>query len=117
MLDTQRKEARVYVRTPCFRQELADRRRLQLSKERTTVYTPEVADIPVPVQLLRHDRETCGLLQVETCRRDKIPCGEEVGEFGADVEVYSGEDFSEIAAYRLQIIHELTQRMQPIRIL
>lgn len=41
--------------------------------------TPEMTDIPLPVQLLRDDCETRCLLQVKASRRDEIPGGKEIG--------------------------------------
>jgi hypothetical protein len=42
------------------------------------MYTPEMADVSIPVQLLRDNREASGLLQVEAGWGDKVARGKEV---------------------------------------
>lgn len=48
--------------TPGLRKQFPHRGRFQFCKEGTPMNTPEMADVPMPIQLFRYDRETCRLL-------------------------------------------------------
>lgn len=58
--------------------------------------TSEVANVTLPVQLLRNNSESCSLLEIETRWGDEIACGQEVGKFCSNVEVYFAQDLLEI---------------------
>jgi hypothetical protein len=48
--------------TPGLRKQFPHRGRFQFCEEGTPMDTPEMADVPVPIQLFGNDRETCRLL-------------------------------------------------------
>lgn len=72
---------------PGLGQKLPDRRRLEFSKERSSVDAPEVGEVPVKVEFLGNDRVPARLLEVESGRRDKVSGREEVRHLVADVKV------------------------------
>jgi len=51
------------------------------------MYTSEMTDITLPIQLLSDYRETRGLLQVKTRWRNEVASCEKIREFCTDVEV------------------------------
>ena len=48
--------------TPGLWKQLPHRGRFQFCKKGTPMYTPEMADVPIPIQLFGNNRETCCLL-------------------------------------------------------
>lgn len=85
------------VHTPCFREQFPDCSGLELGEERSTVNTPEMTDVSVPIELFGNDGEARSLLEIQTCRRHEVTSGEEVRHFGADVKVHLVNNFRDIS--------------------
>jgi hypothetical protein len=56
----------IELQTPSFGQQLPHSSSFEFRKERTTVNTPEVTDITLPVEFLGHNGETRRLLEIQT---------------------------------------------------
>jgi hypothetical protein len=64
------------------------------------MYTPEVTEVSVEVELFGDNGVTRGLLQIETGWGNEITGGEEVGQFVSDVKVYLVEYSEKVFAWR-----------------
>lgn len=70
--------------TPGFWEKLADSGRFHLGEVLASVNAAEMGQVPDVVQLICHDREACGLLQVKLGSGHKVSGGQEVFELLAN---------------------------------
>ena len=85
--------------TPRFWQKFPYSCRFQLGKKCSTVYTPKVAYITLPVQLFGDDSEPRRLLKVKTSGRDEIACSKEIRQLCSNVKINFSENFVKVSLW------------------
>ena len=63
-----------------------------------------MADVPLPIQLLRDDGKPGCLLQVQARWRNQVSRGEEICHFCTNVEIYSTQDLVEIPICGVELV-------------
>ena len=81
---------------PCFGQELAHGRRLELGEEGAAVHAAEVRDVAVKVELLGDNRKAADLLQIQARGRRYVARRKERREARANVAIHLGEGLLDV---------------------